>query len=96
MSILRFCRSKSTHPSLRYICYVGRIPAGSIFIKQDRNNPSAKTQNAHNSNLYYLQQTCPILIRSTLTLTHSRTTNDMIRKMLRKLISTTYNKLILF
>eukprot|EP00116_Pleurobrachia_bachei_P005876 sb/3466138/ len=29
---------------------------------------SAKTQNAHNSNLYYLTQTCPIPIRSTLTL----------------------------
>eukprot|EP00116_Pleurobrachia_bachei_P009095 sb/3469357/ len=29
---------------------------------------SAKTQNAQKANLYYLQQTCPILIRSTLTL----------------------------
>eukprot|EP00116_Pleurobrachia_bachei_P008444 sb/3468706/ len=29
---------------------------------------AAKTQNAQKANLYYLQQTCPILIRSTLTL----------------------------
>eukprot|EP00116_Pleurobrachia_bachei_P014904 sb/3475166/ len=29
---------------------------------------TAKMQNAQNVNLYYLQQTCPILIRSTLTL----------------------------
>eukprot|EP00116_Pleurobrachia_bachei_P002460 sb/3462722/ len=32
---------------------------------------TAKTQNAPKANLYYLQQTCPILIRSTLTLTSS-------------------------
>eukprot|EP00116_Pleurobrachia_bachei_P003842 sb/3464104/ len=31
-------------------------------------NISAKTQNAQKFNLFYLQQTCPILIRSTLTL----------------------------
>eukprot|EP00116_Pleurobrachia_bachei_P018574 sb/3478836/ len=30
----------------------------------------AKMQNAQKANLYYLQQTCPILIRSTLTLTN--------------------------
>eukprot|EP00116_Pleurobrachia_bachei_P010055 sb/3470317/ len=33
-----------------------------------KHHDSANTQTAHNSNLYYLQQTCPILIRSTLTL----------------------------
>eukprot|EP00116_Pleurobrachia_bachei_P008525 sb/3468787/ len=37
---------------------------------------SGKTQNAEKVNLYYLQQTCPILIRSTLTLTSNR---DIIR-----------------
>eukprot|EP00116_Pleurobrachia_bachei_P003702 sb/3463964/ len=108
LSILRFCRSKSTHPSLRYVCYVGRIPAGSIFIKQDRNNPcvllthslnlqycglycpasvyghvnlNPYIQNILKANLYYLQQTCPILIRSTLTLTHAK--DDGLKNILR-------------
>eukprot|EP00116_Pleurobrachia_bachei_P004460 sb/3464722/ len=118
LSILRFFRSKSTHPSLRYICYVGRILDGSIFIKQDRNNPCVLLTHSLNSRcaglqcpasvyghvnltsgiqnvlvkrhdclfsvcpvqrfslipkiFYYLQQTCPILIRSTLTLKQNK------------------------
>eukprot|EP00116_Pleurobrachia_bachei_P014151 sb/3474413/ len=51
LSILHFCRSKSTHPSLRHVCYVGRIPAGSILIKQDRNYPCVLL--THSLNFYY-------------------------------------------
>eukprot|EP00116_Pleurobrachia_bachei_P015365 sb/3475627/ len=56
LSILRFCRSKSTHPSLRYVCYVGRILAGSILIKHDRNNPCVlltHSLNFHFGGLHY-------------------------------------------
>eukprot|EP00116_Pleurobrachia_bachei_P017629 sb/3477891/ len=39
---------------------------------------SAKTQNAQKANLYYLQQTCPILIGSTLTLNSEEKRVDLV------------------
>eukprot|EP00116_Pleurobrachia_bachei_P007263 sb/3467525/ len=58
LSILRFCRSKSTHPSLRYVCYFGRMPTGSIFIKQDRNNPCVLL--THSLDYQYGALHCPV------------------------------------
>eukprot|EP00116_Pleurobrachia_bachei_P008865 sb/3469127/ len=67
LSILRFCRSKSTHPSLRYVCYVGRIPAGSILIKQDRNNPCVLL--THSLNFQYGGLHCPASVHGHVNLT---------------------------
>eukprot|EP00116_Pleurobrachia_bachei_P011504 sb/3471766/ len=67
LSTLRSCRSKSTHPSPRHTRHAGRTPAGSIFIKQDRNNPCVLL--THSLNLRCASLHCPASVYGHVNLT---------------------------